>query len=426
MSEFPHDVFISHTSAGVAQAEAFHRAGELGRADALFREAEALQMEKQPGLPRLYSLQGHLYCDLLLARDRSAEAAARAGWALEAYRGAGRDASLDIALDTLTQARATLAAIQFSAPAPEDCALPCAPALAVLRPANQDAYAIPGLLDHAEALWRGGDAIAAGEALREAEAIAARGPVPVYLANAHVLRARIQLSEGDTELARHHRDEARALIEKHGYGAALPELTLLSAEIALAENTGGWEAAIAAAIKAIRGEPYYDERTGIAIDGGWWDLLPRLEALLPGDDAELVSLRAARDAYNEERDDYLRSTLAEDLDGCDPVEDPIAAYLDAQEGEPEECPSAEFPEISDELVLFIFAEARLENQLRDIMRHMNLHGEPWELLFETKRAVVARLMSQSVVPPELAPRPESCEQPAPWWAFWRKLWPGVR
>ncbi len=308
MSEFPHDVFIGYSSAGVEQAEAFHRAGELGRAEALFREAEALQKEKQPGLPRLYSLQGYLYCDLLLARDRSAEAAARAGWALEAYRGAGHDVSLDIALDTLIQARAALAAIPPSAPAPEDCAAPWAPALAALRRANQDAYAVPSLLDHAEALWRRGDTIAAGETLREAEAIAARGPMPLFQANAHVLHARIQLGEGDTERARHHRDEARALVEKHGYGAAaLPELALLSAEIARAENSGGWEDAIAAAIKAIRGEPYSDERTGIAIDGGWWGLLPRLEALLPGDDPELVSLRAARDAYNDERDDYLRS-----------------------------------------------------------------------------------------------------------------------
>ena len=422
MSEFSDDVFMSYSSAGVAQAEAFHRAGALGRAEALFREAEALQKERQPGLPRLNSLQGYLYCDLLLARDRSAEAAARAGWALEAYRGAGRDANLDIALDTLTQARAALAAIPPSAPTPEDCAAPWAAALTTLRRANQDAYAVPSLLDRAEALWRRGDAIAAAEPLREAEAIAARGPMPLFQANAHVLQARIQLGEGDTERARHHRDEARALIEKHGYGAAaLPELALLSAEIVRAENVGGWEAAIAAAIEAIRGESYSDERTGIAIDGGWWGLLPRLEVLLPGDDPELVSLRAARDAYNDERDDYLRSTLAEDLDGYDPVDDPIAAYLDAQEVGSEEVPSTEFPEISDDLVLFIFAEARLESQLRDIMQHMNLDGESGELPFETKRAVVAALMSQSVVPPEPAPQPEACEQRAPWWAFWRRL-----
>ena len=421
MSEFSNDIFISYSSADVAKAEALHRAGALGRAEALFREAEALQKERQPGLPRLYSLAGYRYCDLVLARGRSAEAAARAGWALEANRGAGHDVSLDIALDTLIQARAMLAAIPPSIPAPEACGAPSAPALAALRRTNQDAYVVPGLLDHAEALWRCGDAIAAGEPLREAEAIAARGPMLLFLANAHVLHARIQLGEGDTELARHHRDEARALIEKHGYGAALPEVALLSAEIACAENAEGWEAAIAAAIKAIRGEPYRDGRTGIAIDGGWWGLLPRLEVLLPGDHPDLEALRAARDAYNEERDGYLRSTVAEDVEGYDPVDDPIAAYLDAQEAGSEVAVSAEYPEISDDLVLFIFAEARLEHQIRDIVQHMNLHGEPGELPFETKRAVVAALMSQSVVPLEAAPQPASSEQHVPWWAFWRRL-----
>ena len=44
---------------------------------------------------------------------------------------------------------------------------------------------------------------------------------------------------------------------------------------------------------------------------------------------------------------------------------------------------------------------------------MNFHGEPWELLFETKRAVVRRLMAQSVVPPELAPQPEPASSMPP-------------
>ena len=59
-------------------ADALAQAGRLARSEALFREAEALQKEMQPGLPRLYSVQGYQYCDLLLARGRTAEAAARA------------------------------------------------------------------------------------------------------------------------------------------------------------------------------------------------------------------------------------------------------------------------------------------------------------------------------------------------------------
>ena len=74
--------------------------------------------------------------------------------------------------------------------------------------------------------------------------------------------------------------------------------------------------ATAAALKAVAGEPYYDERTKRTISGGWFDLLPRLPSGQPG----LVKLQAARD-------DYLRSTLATDVPGYDPADDPIAAYL---------------------------------------------------------------------------------------------------
>ena len=76
-------------------------------------------------------------------------------------------------------------------------------------------------------------------------------------------------------------------------------------------NAPNREAAITAAITAVRGEPYRDERTGITIDGGWWGLLPRLEALLPVDHTELVNLRDARDAYNAERDACLAREDAE-------------------------------------------------------------------------------------------------------------------
>ena len=82
----------------------------------------------------------------------------------------------------------------------------------------------------------------------------------------------------------------------------------------------------------------------------------------------------------------------------------------------------EFPEVSDDLVLFIFAEARLQDQLRDIMRQLNLSGEPGNLPFETKRAVVAALMEQSGAQPRGA---RQARAPAGagkkrWWPFWRK------
>jgi len=47
-------------------ADALHQAGRWEESAAVFREAEAMQAELQPQYPRLYSLQGFRYCDLLL------------------------------------------------------------------------------------------------------------------------------------------------------------------------------------------------------------------------------------------------------------------------------------------------------------------------------------------------------------------------
>jgi hypothetical protein len=55
-------------------AHALHQAGSRAEAEARFREAEERQAERQPDYPLLYSLQGFLYCDLLLTE------AERAAW----------------------------------------------------------------------------------------------------------------------------------------------------------------------------------------------------------------------------------------------------------------------------------------------------------------------------------------------------------
>ena len=151
--------------------------------------------------------------------------------------------------------------------------------------------------------------------------------MPLFMTQAHLLRARIALGQGDFAAAREKRDAAAALIAKHGYGAARPELAVLDAELAIAANSADADEAIAAALAAVAGEPHHDARTGRTVSGGWFGLLPRLEAILPRSHAGLAQLQAARDAYNAERDDYLRSTLAKDVEGYDPADDPIDAYL---------------------------------------------------------------------------------------------------
>src|SRR5262249_23707254 len=151
--------------------------------------------------------------------------------------------------------------------------------------------------------WRANDAKAANEPLREVDTIGTRGPMPLFLAQAHLLRARIQLSERCIAGAHTYRNYAAGLVQKYGYGRAVPDLAILDAEIACAENSRKSEVALAAAIAEIRG--YSDNRTGVTMDGGWWSLLPRIETLLDADHPDLARLRAACAAYNVERNAYL-------------------------------------------------------------------------------------------------------------------------
>ena len=53
-------------------ADALHQAGRRAEAETRFREAEQMQAEHQPAYPLLYSQQGFIYCDLLLAAPERA------------------------------------------------------------------------------------------------------------------------------------------------------------------------------------------------------------------------------------------------------------------------------------------------------------------------------------------------------------------
>ncbi len=59
-------------------ADALHQAGEVQEAERLFQEAEAMQKERRPENPYLYSLWGFRFCDLLLNRGKYQEVQKRA------------------------------------------------------------------------------------------------------------------------------------------------------------------------------------------------------------------------------------------------------------------------------------------------------------------------------------------------------------
>ncbi len=245
-------------------ADGLHHRSQHGEARALFEQAERLQAERQPQFPLLHALRGFRYVDLILAP------AERAAWrlvtnclsagpacresretpsllalklnetertvALSACSEAIRRASqtlewvtpqhwlLDIALDHLTLARAGLyrAILDSIVPAASALAGPASEldlALNGLRQAAQSDHLPKALLTGSLLEWSNGEGgrMKSEHLLAEAQLIAERGPMPLYLADVHLHRAR--LFRDRAELGK-----ARALIEKHHYGRRREEL----------------------------------------------------------------------------------------------------------------------------------------------------------------------------------------------------------
>jgi hypothetical protein len=229
-----------------AAADALHQSGHRAEAGSLFAEAERMQKGRRTQFDMLYSLQGFCHCDWLLVpaeltawqtliratrfqsvmgkdgEDGAAKicdeverrATTTLKWVID-----GGAPLLTIALDHLTLARVELVRSILSHPSPQPALdLPhVAAAVNGLRHAGQTFYLPKGLLPAALYHFVRGDAAAARTALDQAQEIAERGPMPLYLADIHLHRAR--LFRDQAELAK-----ARELIQKHGYGRRNEEL----------------------------------------------------------------------------------------------------------------------------------------------------------------------------------------------------------
>jgi tetratricopeptide (TPR) repeat protein len=207
-------------------ADALHQAGDVAHAQALFEEAEALQAERQPHYPRLYSLQGYRYCDLLLAQGRTAEVRERAAQTLEWALQGGQGGLLTVALDHLSLGRAALAlGERGEARAQLDLAVDG------LRQAGQMEGLPLGLLARAALFRQTGDFPAARRDLEEAMRIARRSGMRLHQCDAHFEFARLALAEGDREQARMDLAEAERLVEETGYGRRRPEVVELGAAL---------------------------------------------------------------------------------------------------------------------------------------------------------------------------------------------------
>ncbi|AQR64624.1 hypothetical protein BXU06_05795 [Aquaspirillum sp. LM1] len=212
-------------------ANARYQQGEREAARNGFAEAEAMQAEQQPELPLLYSLQGFRYCELLLAE------AERAAWGGATAEEGSTDCAqvaqraaqtlpisernnwlLEIALNHLTLARCALYADRLHGRAPGDKAKQhTEAAVAGLRQAGAQEFIVHGLLTRAWLRRCLNDLPGAEADLAEAQRIAERGGMKLFLADIALTRAR--LFNDKAELAK-----ARALIEACGYWRRREEL----------------------------------------------------------------------------------------------------------------------------------------------------------------------------------------------------------
>ncbi|MCP4696518.1 MAG: ATP-binding protein [Gammaproteobacteria bacterium] len=208
-------------------ADALHQAGEAVESETLFRGAEAMQKQRQPDNPFLYSLRGFQFCDLLLDLGHWLEVQKRVKKLFEWRQPS--DSLLDIALESLSLGRAHALQAQLEKSGDFLWAMECLNrAVAGLREAGQQDYLPHGLLARA-ALYRDlKEFKKAGADLAEANEIAERGGMELFLADIQLETARLMLVQGDKKAGRQALAEAAEKIAKTGYGRRERELAELA------------------------------------------------------------------------------------------------------------------------------------------------------------------------------------------------------
>ncbi|MCP4353148.1 MAG: hypothetical protein GY795_47460 [Desulfobacterales bacterium] len=213
-----------------ALADALHQAGELPKADSMFREAEAMQKESQPEYPFLYSLRGFRFCDLLLSQGQYREVQKRSGQTIEISK--RNNWLLPIALDKLSLGRAHLLQAQGQGTGDFTQARDYMnQAVDGLRESGQQQELPRGLLARS-ALYRAQQKFSkAWNDLKEVLEIAERGSMGIHLADYHLEATRLHLSQDQAEQALDHLEEAEAMIKKMGYGRRKAEIEELNASL---------------------------------------------------------------------------------------------------------------------------------------------------------------------------------------------------
>jgi tetratricopeptide (TPR) repeat protein len=245
------------TNSRTTLADALHQAGNIQEAEDLFREAERMQQEWQPEYPLLYSLQGFRFCDLLLSLGQYQEVIQRIEKLNEWHLSS--DSLLDIALEDLVAGRAFLAEAQTAErPTPDPTSTSVfSPeldkgseqasqvgnvgerarqylyqAVAGLRESGNQDDLPRGLLARAVFYRFTGEFDNAWDDLHEAQEIAERGEMRLWLVDYHLEAARLIRDSGSLpDDAQAHLAEAKQLIAETGYHRRDAELEELMSNI---------------------------------------------------------------------------------------------------------------------------------------------------------------------------------------------------
>ncbi|MCP5107130.1 MAG: tetratricopeptide repeat protein, partial [bacterium] len=224
-------------------ADALHQSGRLEEAEALFREAEAMQKKSQPEYHYLYSLRGFQFCDLLLGQGKYREVMERVEklfeWRLPS------DPLLDISLDNLIAGRAWLNQAREkgaetetkNAGADWDRAKAFLDqAVTGLREAGYQHMLVLGLFSRA-AYYRHrgvrGDFSNGWSDLIEAREIAELGSMGLHLCDYHLEAGRLKRAEGNDPEAAHHFETAKEMIQNMGYHRRDNEIVTLVDQLEL-------------------------------------------------------------------------------------------------------------------------------------------------------------------------------------------------
>ncbi|MCP4148569.1 MAG: tetratricopeptide repeat protein [bacterium] len=211
-------------------ADALHHSGNIDDAEKLFLEVEAMQKERQPHYPLLYSLQGYQFCDLLLSQNKYMEVQDRVEQTVEWVGKAGW--LLDIALDEISLGRAYRRQALSENGKNFRRAFDCLD-LAVdgIRHSGSQHHLPRGLLKRAMYFRENKEFLKARDDLEEAHEVATRSGMKLFLADYHLELSRLCLAENKKDEAATNLETAQKLVNEMGYLRRNPEIQDVRAAI---------------------------------------------------------------------------------------------------------------------------------------------------------------------------------------------------